>query len=135
MWERGFYGQEESDGVPARWTDGEAELRVPIDLTNPPKALEIRMRMVRSGERLFRLLVNDQVLFSGRIAEAWDRVFSLDGIPASRSDILKIQLQSDTFNPSLELSNSRDTRTLGVLVLGIRLLTDERVPPGAAVTR
>ncbi len=131
--EFGFHLPEEFGGAPGRWTKRVATLRVLLDPRSPPRILGIETMVPgRDGARL-QLLANGVELWGGRIpAEAWSETFSLAQVPMGKE--LVIKLKSDTFSPADSLEGSRDQRTLGVVVRGIRLTArdsfDEATGPG-----
>jgi WD40 repeat protein len=131
--ESGFSWQEYFKGLPIRWTDGDAQLVVPIDKTRPPQGLQVQLRAHRlPGVKRVKLQVvaNGQSLFDGAIGLGdWEKTFDLRNIPLG--DQLILSLKSDTFTPlgSTKLGGdgkekSDDPRQLGVQVRGIKLLPD-----------
>jgi hypothetical protein len=118
--ESGFHLPERIDGVPVRWTNGAATLKVPLDPANPPRRLEIEtVAPGREGVRL-RVLANGTELWHQRISSgSWSKTFSLEQVPMN--DELVIELKSDTFSPAEKHPDSADNRRLGVAVRAIRL--------------
>jgi hypothetical protein len=109
--EFGFHLPEDFGGVPGRWTNRVATLRVPLGLCVLVPG--------RDGTRL-ELLANGVELWSGRVpSEGWSRSFGLERVPMGEE--LLIKLRSDTFVPAESLEESGDRRSLGVAVKGIRL--------------
>jgi hypothetical protein len=109
--EVGFYLPERFLGVPGRWTNGDAALKVPLDPTNPPQLLGIETIVPgRDGAQL-QVLANRVELWNQRVpTDLWSRTFRLDDVPLN--DELLIELRSDT---------SSGERRLGVAVRGILL--------------
>jgi hypothetical protein len=118
--EFGFHLPEDFGGVPGRWTNRVATLRVPLGPGSPPRVLGVDLLVPgRDGARL-QLLANGVELWSGWVpSEGWSRSFRLEPVPVRRE--LLIKLKSDTFVPAESLEESGDRRTLGVVVRGIRL--------------
>jgi hypothetical protein len=75
-----------------------------------------------AGTRL-RVLANCHELHSGplRCVRGWFKILPLAGVPIGPK--LTIELISDTFRPDQIIEGSADTRSLGVLVRELRLLT------------
>ena len=121
--ESGFYRPGRFRGAPARWTDGAATLKVPLDPARLPRRLEIETATRgRTGVRL-QLLANGVELWNGAIPAVWSETFSLERVPLA--DELLLELASDTFSPAESVAGSQDRRRLGVMVRGIRLLAAE----------
>jgi hypothetical protein len=130
--DEGFWFEEFNGDQPFRWTNGHGRLGIPIDPTNPPEALLVKLAAYRGpGTRKARLeiLINTHSVFQDDIPPGyWERRLDLHGI--SLGEQVVVELISDTFCP---LGNQRgdgpgisdDTRTLGVLVFGITLVGKE----------
>jgi hypothetical protein len=118
--ESGFYGPEETGGEPFRWTNGAAKLIVPTR-RSIPKALTVMLGV--SIPKPIRLLIqaNGQSLFDQKVSpqDNWIATFSLDNVPMGKEMV--IEILSDVFIPAQVDKNSRDTRALGVRVLGVVL--------------
>jgi hypothetical protein len=123
--ESGFYLSKQGQGAPARWTNGDARLRVPLNPRRLPRLLQVETTAPgRDGARL-RVLANGIELWDQRIPpDPWSQTFSLERVPMN--DVLLIELQSDTFSPANKGPGSPDIRRLGVLVTGIRLTEHDR---------
>ena len=122
--ESGFLDQERLNGEPARWTDGSATLRVPLDPRKPPAALEIETAAPLRDEVELQVIANGIELWRGRIPpRLWSKTLSMEGVPLD--DELLIELRSDTFVPAEAFERSADQRRLGVMVRGIRLKARE----------
>ncbi|MGB5160083.1 MAG: hypothetical protein WBO69_11450 [Thermoanaerobaculia bacterium] len=120
--ESGFYAQEWLQGAPARWTNGAAKLRVPLDPAHMPRDLEIDTVAFNRDEVQLQVVANGVELWNQSIpAEGWSGSFELEQVPLH--DELLIELNSDTFTPSEGPSGPVTQRHLGVIVKGIRLKT------------
>jgi hypothetical protein len=119
--EAGFHSQEWQNGMAVRWTNGAAELTVPLNGQNRPVSLNIDIEVTYPEGTNLMILVNEHELFNGYISVGrWSQTFRLDG--RLRGDKMVIKLFSDTFIPREIIERSEDFRKLGVLVRGIRLL-------------
>ena len=129
----GFYNDEHTDADGHfRWTDGKAQLVIPLDKKDRPRAL--RLQLLRAKTTWLRILVNDRELVneqpSNRDIYLWDRTLDLNGVELGEKLVLDIV--SNTVVPSeANPGRSTDDRTLGVRVREIRLLRDKPVelPP------
>jgi hypothetical protein len=118
--ESGFYRDETFGSRPARWTNGAATLRVPLDPRRLPRALEIETLAPGRDRARMQLLANGVELWSGKIPRtAWSKTFSLEPVPLGEE--LLVEINSDTFTPAERQPSTRDRRRLGIVVLGIRL--------------
>ena len=121
--ELGFHDLEWVAGVPARWTNGAASLRVPLDPENLPQRVEVEI--LASGRREgadLQILTNGVELWRARIpANEWSKTLSLKQVPMGNA--LLIELNSDTSTPAASHEGSPDSRRLGVMVKAIRLQT------------
>jgi WD40 repeat protein/serine/threonine protein kinase len=139
--ETGFHCQECYRGQPFRWTTGDARLVIPIDPTKPPDALLVQLAAYRESavaKPRLEIVVNDRSRFKGEIplGRPWDRVIDLRDI--TLGDRVVLELLSDTFSPLGQKrgdgkGTSGDPRTLGVQVLGTKLLRDADRPPADPV--
>ena len=111
--EAGFYPTQSYRGRPARWTNGNAALKLRLDPANPPRAFRIETAVPgRDGVRL-RVLANRVELWDERVpSEPWSRTFELNDVPLN--DELLIELQSETLKRG---------RRLGVMVRAIEVTT------------
>jgi hypothetical protein len=119
--ESGFHRSERYRGEPARWTDGAASLRVPLDPRAPPQRVVVETATPgRDGVRL-QIVANGTELWHQEIPSGpWSRSLSLEQVALGEE--LLLELRSDTFCPADRLDGSTDGRSLGVMVRGIRLL-------------
>ena len=127
MHERGLHGVEDWPEGPIRWTDGDAEITVPIHRSRPPHALRLTVIGIAPNGTRLRILANGARLFDARLKPLkqgvpWSKVFDLAGI--APDDRLKIEIESDTFVPAEQYQGSTDERRLGVAILGFELLED-----------
>jgi len=124
--ESGFHVPQRFGDIPARWTDGHARLSIPVSLENPPKALRVDLMSTGPNGTDFQVLLEDRVLFEGRLPTGrWSSTFDLRDLNL-RSRI-ELELISDTFIPKGTIEGNQDPRTLGVAVGGVWLLPD-RMP-------
>ena len=104
-----------------RWTNGAAKLTVPLNEQNQPTSLNIDIEVTYPKETNLVILVNEHELFQGYTPEGrWSQTFRLAGRLYGNKMVIK--LFSDTFLPREIIEKSKDSRKLGVLVRGIRLL-------------
>lgn len=122
--EQGFHGQEFIGDMPVRWTDGAARLEILMDRRRPPKALTVDIESTGGvSEKDSKILINGYILFEGKIPDrGWTQTFDLSGIPLK--DQIVIELLSDTHIPCEIIQGYPDTRKLGVMVKGVKLLED-----------
>jgi hypothetical protein len=119
--ESGFHGQEWNGDRPIRWTNGNANIVVPLDPEHPPTTLRIEILSNCPRELKMKILLNNHEMYQGQIAAGlWSKTFSLIGI--SLGEAATIEIVSDNFVPKEIIKGSQDTRTLGVMVQDIRLL-------------
>ena len=126
--DEGFYFQEYNPvDQPFRWTNGHGRLGIPIDLTNPPGGAPGQasgLPGTGDQESPAAIVVNTHSVFQGDIsADYWEQRLDLRGINLGEQVV--VELISGTFCP-LDVG---DTRTLGVLVLGITLVGKEKTSP------
>ena len=120
--ESGFHAQEWVKGDPARWTNGAAKLRVPIESGNPPRSLEIETVAFGRDRVVLQVMANGVELWNQQIPPAgWSKSFDLEQVPLG--DTLLIELNSDTLTPSDGPGGPPLGRSLGVMVKGIHLWT------------
>ncbi|MEM7351743.1 MAG: sulfatase-like hydrolase/transferase [Acidobacteriota bacterium] len=125
--ERGLYGYETWAVGVVRWTDGDAELTLPIAPSRPPRRLRLtiadnspdgcRLRIFANGAE--RLDVRVEPL---RQKDTWSAEIDLGATVGSEQ--LIVGIRSDSFVPSRRFKSSPDDRRLGVAVLGFELLYD-----------
>ena len=127
--ESGFYLPELFDESPARWTNGAARLRVPLDPRNLPQGLEIEVSAPGRDGILLQVLANGVELWNERVPDQGRSVkLSLDQVALEKS--LTIELNCEPFSPSETLEGSTDSRSLGVVVHAVRLTrADTRTEP------
>lgn len=117
--ETGFHNTEA--GGTARWTNGEAVLRVPIPDETAAEGLALDLMWTGPLGATLAIFYNGHSLFEGYVPSGeWQRTLRL---PAS-SDAggeAEIRIQSSTFVPADVMEGSVDQRTLGVMVRGLRL--------------
>jgi serine/threonine protein kinase/WD40 repeat protein len=129
--ESGFSFQERDQlNESFRWTDGRARLVIPLRPGEAPRALEVKLsafRQEQAEDASLQIRVNNQELFQGKIPlRKWEKTFDLTGINL-RSQVV-VEITSDTFTalgtrqPNGQPNN--DTRSLGVQVRGVTLLTE-----------
>jgi hypothetical protein len=121
----GFEDPELIDGTLARWTDGSAEVRIP--LFNADAAGTMRIGLLSTGPDGSDLVVtaNGVEVVHERIGPgSWSA--ELDLPPTLGGDDLIVTVESGTFIPSQALHGSTDDRTLGVLVSEITWQAPER---------
>ncbi len=126
--EHGLYGVEEWPQGAVRWTDGDAEVILPIHRSRPPRRLRLtiagnspdggRLRVRVNGDRV--LDVRLEALKQG---QTWSDVLDLGAV--EHGDQLTVAFESDTFVPSQRYKRSLDERRLGVAILGFELLPAE----------
>ena len=118
--ERGFHSTEAAGA--ARWTDGNAVLRVPIPAGETADRLAIDLMWTGPRGAAIEILYNDHILFDGTVPSGtWRRTLSLPDFVATGGEA-EIRLQSSTFIPQEVIEGSSDRRTLGVMVRSLRLL-------------
>jgi hypothetical protein len=122
--EEGFRGQDyDRQDQPARWTNGNARLVIPVDRQNPPRALHVKLfpwRPAQASPASLQIIVNRRPLVSEQVPrDTWERTLDLTGIDLGEEMVLEIL--SDTFIPR-DHDGGADARAHGVQVLGIRLL-------------
>lgn len=95
VWLSGFHPQSRVDGLPIRWTRGDATVRVSMPAGFQWRGLEIGLRFVPSGTDL-EVLVDGCTVFAGEIVEPWIRQFPL-GECAPEGREAEIQIRSEPF--------------------------------------
>jgi hypothetical protein len=121
----GFLPPEPIDDYEARWTMGNAWLKVPIFENADPAQLVIDLEWTGPLGASVVISYDGEVLFSGDLPEGGWRA-TLDVPPGAAlrgdDDEAVIRIRSSTFTPADVLEGSRDTRELGVMVRTIQLL-------------
>ena len=118
--ESGFYGRALHRGGPARWTDGHATLKVPVDPTYPPRKLRIETVGPRKQPVQLRVVANGVELWNREISlKRWRKTLRLEGVPLGEE--LQIEILSNTFLPPDVEEGSTDPRILGLMIRSIRL--------------
>ncbi len=122
--EAGFHEPERiggrSEETMIRWTSGTARLVVPLEAGRAPAALRLDLALTGKPGNLLAVSVGGRELFRGELPPgAWSRTFDLRSLDLAGQAV--IELESGTFVPKRDLEGSRDARTLGVAVAGIRL--------------
>ncbi len=113
--ERGFHQAEDWSGTPFRWTDGHAELRVPLGPQEQPRHLTCRL--VATGPRGTRLrLLVDSAVVADRDLPPGSWTGGVDLPATGRRDSLILEIDSGVFTPG-----GGDGRVLGVGLAGIVL--------------
>ncbi len=125
--ERGLHGIEEWPRGAVRWTDGDAEVTVPIHRSRPPRRL--RLTIIGNGPDgcKLRLSAGGERLLDARLEPlgpdgTWSQVVDLSSV--EMGDELAVRIESDTFLPAERDESSPDPRRLGVAILGFELLQD-----------
>ena len=111
----GFYQTEWAAQRAFRWTNGVAQLWVPIDPKAPPS--EIAVDVIMTGTRTpkhLRIIVNGCTLFDATIQGRWTQILALDEC-SMESTTMEIELLSSVHVPP------NDVRTLGVAVASVEL--------------
>ena len=132
--ESGFSYQESHNNEPFRWTDGKAQLTIPIRKGETPRGLLVKLRTFRPpgvNNADLRIRINNRELFEGKINLGnWEQTIDLEGVELK--DKVTLDLVSDTFAP---LGNRRDDgkasddpRSLGVQVWAVKLLSSRPLP-------
>jgi hypothetical protein len=120
--ERGFHLQEWKDGVPYRWTDGNARLTIPIAREHLPTALALDLVVERPSGAKVEVRMDGRNVFAEQISPGgFSKVVNLEGSSFGGPQ-LTIDLASETFRPRLTDPRSTDVRKIGVGVREIRLI-------------
>jgi hypothetical protein len=121
--EEGFYNPENWPTGPARWTNGDARLWIPIKPSDLATShLLVDIASVGPSANRVSLYANGNQLFRGKIAKGRSTlVFPLSDVPAD--DKLDVKIESDTFVPH-DHSDSEDMRQLGVALHSIRVMRE-----------
>ncbi len=127
--ERGLHGVEEWAQGAVRWTDGDAEVTVPIRRSRPPRGLRLTVAGTSPDGSRLRIRANGKRLLDVRLEAlkqnaTWSRVLDLGAV--AMDDQLTVGIESDTFVPSQRYQRSLDERRLGVAILGFELLDDHQ---------
>jgi hypothetical protein len=121
--ESGFYVTESWPAGPARWTNGDATLKLPVrSEILASSSLYVDIASVGRPRNRVTIRANGRDLFDGRVASGRTRlVLSLAG--AAIRDELELQIRSKTFVPA-EAAGSDDQRQLGIAIHGVRIVRD-----------
>ena len=97
---------------PHRWTNGKAQLEVPVNIDDPPNTLSITLLGWGPEETTdLHIRVNGVALYAGAApGKVWEKTLALDTVTAS--DKLNIEINSGTWGPN---------KDRGVLVQAITL--------------
>jgi hypothetical protein len=122
--EAGFYGQGYAqDGLPFRWTDGNARLVIPVAPDRKLEGLELQLspwRPAQAPPASLRISVNDRECFNGRVPrQPWQKRLDLSGLQPA--DSLTLSIVSDTFSPG-KFDGGSDIREHGVEVRSVKLI-------------
>ena len=118
--ESGFYTSTQRQGEWLRWTDGDAQLLVPLGDLQTPRALLLELHKATPTGLNIELKVNGSTVLSETITHGrWQRMVILDGVPTANPT--KIQVISDTRSRQ----GLRGERHYGVAVKGLWLLDEE----------
>ncbi|MBV8886433.1 MAG: hypothetical protein JO235_20895, partial [Chroococcidiopsidaceae cyanobacterium CP_BM_RX_35] len=121
--ESGFSVQEWLGSTPFRWSDGRAKLVIPLDEQRLPKALAIELASTGPKGTRLSVKVNGKELFNDQLKSGnWSNTLNLTDVKLEKT--ATIELLSDTWNPEKMIEGSQDSRTLGVAILGIKLVGD-----------
>jgi hypothetical protein len=111
----GFEDPELIDGTLARWTNGSAEVRIPLFTAAPAGSLRIEVLATGPDGNDLVVTANGIEVVHQRIGPgSWSAEVELP--PTLLGAELIVAVESDTFVPSQALPGSTDDRTLGVLV-------------------
>jgi hypothetical protein len=103
----GMHAVEHYGGGVLRWTDGDAQLRIPNDPGRPARKLDLALWGVRLAGAHLRLQVNDVDLFDGDLADGEIELgFPLDAFTTAPA--LTIRVVSNSF------TTPQDSRRLGL---------------------
>jgi hypothetical protein len=117
----GFYPPEDVGDHMARWTNGDAQLAVPIFGRTIPRRMVIELETSGPAGAPLEITYEGSVVFSGQLrAGPWAAVLDLPRL--APRDMVHIELRSTTFKPADVLEGSRDIRRLGVMVRSLKLL-------------
>ncbi len=109
-----------SAGTMIRWTQGVAQLVVPLGPGPPPARLRVDLALTGKQGNELAISAGGHELFRGQLPPgAWSQTFDLQAVDLAGEAV--IELTSDTFVPERVLEGSRDARTLGVAVEGVWL--------------
>ncbi len=121
VWEEDFEEQELWRGpVPARWTDGSSELRIPLG-PSPPAVLRLDVAEIGPDSTPLEVRVDGRELaVLGLAGGGWSGDLSLAGVSSGAE--LRLELRSDRVSERGWRYGSRRRWRRGVLVRGISLL-------------
>ena len=114
--ESGLHGLEgEAQGQPFRWTDGHATL----ELTVPSNTRHLAVVLGHSRGQTVEIRVDGQPLWSQIVGDQPNFLINLTNPPGA---FMKVEILSPTFVPRDVEPGSNDSRKLGVVFRGLRLL-------------
>ncbi len=127
--ERGLYGVEVWPEGPIRWTDGNAEITVPIHRSRPPRGLRLTLIGGHPKSTRLRVKVDGVGLLDTRLEPLkqetrWSRDLDLEAV--ATGDRLRLEIISESFVPAEVFRGSTDERRLGVAIFGFELLEKKR---------
>lgn len=112
----GFHRSEVRDGVPFRWTSGDASIKVPIDPARPPKRLELSVLASGPTGKQLHVSVDRCEALDARLPRGrWEKTIAL-GRCTPHGYWADISIRSDVHTPS-----AGDRRRLGVALTRVTL--------------
>jgi hypothetical protein len=112
----GFHRAEIRDGVPFRWTSGDASIKVPIDPARPPSQLELSVLASGPAGKQLHVTVDRCEALDARLPRGpWEKTIAL-GRCTPHGYWADISIKSDVHTPS-----GRDRRRLGVALTRVTL--------------
>ncbi|MFQ5740704.1 MAG: sulfatase-like hydrolase/transferase [Acidobacteriota bacterium] len=118
----GFYPQEWWRDQPARWTNGDARMTVPMDPTRPPELLQLDFLHTGPRGSRIEILVNGCQLLERQLGPGPASLSLLLNRCPLGTKQLTIEILSGTFVPSQANSKSNDNRRLGLALARLSLL-------------
>lgn len=125
--ESGLHGIESWDVGPVRWTDGDAQVTIPVSTHRPPHRLRLTIAGTKPEGSRLRVTIDGSPRLDAELEEiakdgSWSTDIDLSGLDLGRE--MTVRLVSDSFVPSELYETSTDDRRLGVAILGFELLRD-----------
>lgn len=119
--EVGFYSTEiDEEGIPFRWTNGDAEIVIPVNTQEFPRALQISINNIGIEGRDFWININGKIVYQGKTNRGVkELIIDINDIP-NQDGKITVQIETETWSPGT--SGSSDTRDLGIAIEQIRLL-------------
>jgi hypothetical protein len=112
----GFHRAEVRDGVPFRWTSGDASIKVPIDPARPPSHLEVSVLSSGPAGKSLHVSVDRCEALEARLPRGrWEKTIAL-GRCTPHGYWADISIRSDVHTPS-----GRDPRRLGIALSRVTL--------------